>query len=54
MFFKDEESKAFKAFLGSIGDRIPLKGYTGYAGGLDTKSKTIDNGVKLIGRGYDG
>jgi len=32
-------SDAFQKFLNLLGDKITLKGWTGYRGGLDTKSK---------------
>lgn len=31
---------AFETFLDCLGTRIPLKGFQGYAGGLDTKTDT--------------
>lgn len=34
-------SDAFNAFLGILGDKVPLKGMVGYRGGLDTVSTYI-------------
>lgn len=34
-------SENLRGFLDILGHRIELKGYTGYAAGLDTKSKKI-------------
>jgi len=40
MFSNCEESEQFKEFLGLLGDKVPLKGYTGFRGGLDVESDT--------------
>jgi len=37
MFANNETTPDFEAFLNSIGEKIALKGYTGFAGGLDLK-----------------
>ena len=34
-------SHEFERFLGLLGKRVPLKGFTGFKGGLDTESKSI-------------
>jgi hypothetical protein len=34
-------NSSFNEFLNIIGKRIELKGYTGWAAGLDTKSKVV-------------
>jgi hypothetical protein len=38
-FLAEIGSEAFQKFLNLLGDTITLKGWTGYRGGLDTKSK---------------
>lgn len=40
-------SDAFQKFLNLLGDTITLKGWTGYRGGLDTKSKLASGFVLL-------
>jgi hypothetical protein len=35
--FGNASTAAFETFLGLLGDRVALKGHTGYSGGLDTK-----------------
>ncbi|KAI9318990.1 hypothetical protein BX666DRAFT_1922017 [Dichotomocladium elegans] len=37
-FANSELTKEFEQFLGLVGERVELKGYTGYAGGLDTRA----------------
>uniref|UniRef100_A0A6B2L9J1 Rap-GAP domain-containing protein n=1 Tax=Arcella intermedia TaxID=1963864 RepID=A0A6B2L9J1_9EUKA len=36
MFSNERASSEFKAFLKILGDKVALKGFSGYAGGLDT------------------
>lgn len=38
-FSNDHDSEPFNQFLNIIGNPVKLKGYTGWAAGLDTKSK---------------
>ena len=40
-------SDAFQKFLNLLGDTITLKGWTGYRGGLDTKSKLASSSILL-------
>lgn len=40
-------SDAFQKFLNLLGDKITLKGWTGYRGGLDTKSKLASRSLLL-------
>ncbi|XP_025946036.1 GTPase-activating Rap/Ran-GAP domain-like protein 3 isoform X5 [Apteryx rowi] len=40
MFSNETGSESFQRFLGLMGDKITLKGWTGYRGGLDTKNDT--------------
>ncbi|KAM6399832.1 GTPase-activating Rap/Ran-GAP domain-like protein 3 isoform 3-T3 [Rhynochetos jubatus] len=40
MFSNETGSESFQRFLHLLGDTIPLKGWTGYRGGLDTKNDT--------------
>lgn len=38
-WFSNESNPEFESFLDIIGKRVKLEGYTGWAAGLDTKSK---------------
>jgi hypothetical protein len=38
-WFSNEHSESFERFLNIIGEKVELKGYQGWAAGLDTKSK---------------
>ncbi|XP_062446991.1 GTPase-activating Rap/Ran-GAP domain-like protein 3 isoform X2 [Rhea pennata] len=40
MFSNETGSESFQRFLDLMGDKITLKGWTGYRGGLDTKNDT--------------
>lgn len=41
-FYNNEHgSPAFEEFLGFLGNRVRLKGFGGYAGGLDVKGNTF-------------
>lgn len=50
MFNNEEEIPSFKEFLDFMGDRIELGGYTGFAGGLDTKGTNTTGKYSLISR----
>jgi hypothetical protein len=39
MCFSDVGSPAFEEFLETIGDKVELKGFDAFRGGLDNKSK---------------
>ena len=38
MFLTEVESESFDSFLRLLGDRVKLKGWTKFRGGLDVKS----------------
>lgn len=38
-FSNEHDSPSFERFLNVIGKKVELKGYNGWAAGLDTKSK---------------
>lgn len=42
-------SESFQRFLHLLGDTVTLKGWTGYRGGLDTKSKNSSESKKVGG-----
>lgn len=42
-------SESFQRFLHLLGDTVTLKGWTGYRGGLDTKSKNSSEAKKVGG-----
>ncbi|ORX77229.1 hypothetical protein BCR32DRAFT_283391 [Anaeromyces robustus] len=54
MFNNENGSPAFKEFLDILGDTVELKGYTGYAAGLDVQyGNTGDTTVVTKWRDYD-
>uniref|UniRef100_A0A673UPJ7 GTPase-activating Rap/Ran-GAP domain-like protein 3 n=1 Tax=Suricata suricatta TaxID=37032 RepID=A0A673UPJ7_SURSU len=52
MFSNEIGSDAFQKFLNLLGDKITLKGWTGYRGGLDTKNDTT--GIHSVYTVYQG
>ncbi|XP_025769696.1 GTPase-activating Rap/Ran-GAP domain-like protein 3 [Puma concolor] len=52
MFSNEIGSDAFQKFLHLLGDKITLKGWTGYRGGLDTKNDTT--GIHSVYTVYQG
>lgn len=40
-FNNEHDSESFERFLNIIGRKTPLKDYTGWAAGLDTKGKSL-------------
>lgn len=44
--FVETGSESFQRFLHLLGDTITLKGWSGYRGGLDTKSKNSPEAIK--------
>ena len=43
LFFAEHAGPALEEFLDCIGHRVRLQGFDKYRGGLDNKSKFIDN-----------
>ncbi|MGH0151348.1 UNVERIFIED_CONTAM: hypothetical protein FKN15_020380 [Acipenser sinensis] len=54
MFSNETGSESFDKFLNLLGDSIPLRGWAGYRGGLDTKNDTTGiNSIYTVYQGHE-
>uniref|UniRef100_A0A6B2L7D2 Rap-GAP domain-containing protein n=1 Tax=Arcella intermedia TaxID=1963864 RepID=A0A6B2L7D2_9EUKA len=55
IFANEYPSDEFKHFLKFLGKKTPLKGFTGFAGGLDTSSdtETGENAITTVWKGHE-